>query len=55
MDSYALAFSRSNLGPKSYQKALSKFATPEKAWNGSEKDYAELGIVLKTFKTFNTF
>lgn len=55
MDLYSLAFSLSNLGPKKFQILISYFGTPEKAWNGTEEEYATLGIVLKTYQTFNAF
>lgn len=54
-DKYALAFSVSNLGPKSYQKLLNKFGTSEKAWNAKELGYKELGITGLTFKKFDEF
>lgn len=55
VDKFSLAFSVSNLGPKSFQKILNKFESLEKAWSGSEKEFAEIGIVLKTYKTFDAF
>lgn len=54
-DNYTLAFSCSTLGPKSFQKILIKFGTAEKGWNASEEEFAEIGIVLKTYKNFVEF
>lgn len=55
IDRYSLAFSVSNLGPKSFQKILNKFETAQNAWEGNKEEFAEIGIVLKTYKTFDEF
>jgi len=55
IDKFSLAFSVSNLGPKTFQKILNKFGSAEKGWMGSEKEYSEIDVVLKTYKTFNAF
>ncbi len=55
MDSYSLAFSLSNIGPKRFQLLLNHFETVEKAWDGSKEDYGQIGIVGKTWDTFEKF
>ncbi len=55
MDKYALGFSVSNLGPKSYQKIINTVGNPEKGWNAEELAYKELGIKGLTFKKFDEF
>lgn len=55
MDLYSLAFSLSNLGPKSYQKLINKFGDSKKAWGASRSKYHELNIKDKTFETFDKF
>lgn len=55
MDIYALAFSVSNLGPKSFQKLLNKFGTSQKAWVGNALDFNEVGIRGVAYKKFDTF
>lgn len=55
MDSYTLAFSVSNLGPKTFQKAISEFGSSEKAWQAGKREFAAIGIALKTYETFDAF
>lgn len=55
MDKYALGFSLSNFGPKSFQKVLKSFENLEKAWNGNKEDYEKIGIIGKTFEKFDEF
>lgn len=55
MDEYSLAFSTSNLGPKSYQKILSKLGSSKSAWKGSESRYEEIGIKGITYDRFEKF
>jgi DNA processing protein len=55
MDKYSLAFSVSNLGPKSFQKLLNKFGSSDRAWNATELAYKELGILGLTFNKFEKF
>lgn len=55
MDKYSLAFSISNLGPKSFQKLFNEFGTSERAWNATELAYKELGILGLTFNKFEKF
>ncbi len=55
MDKYSLAFSISNLGPKSFQKLINEFGNAEKAWEGDRSKYYELSIKDKTFATFDKF
>jgi DNA processing protein len=55
IDEFSLAFSVSNLGPKSFQKILNHFSSLEKAWAGTQEEFAEIGIVLKTYQTFDAF
>jgi len=55
MDKYSLAFSVSNLGPKTFQKILNKFGSSEKGWNSTEEELSEIGIKLLTYKKFNDF
>ncbi|MDO8269721.1 MAG: DNA-processing protein DprA, partial [Candidatus Levybacteria bacterium] len=50
-----LAFSVSNLGPKTFQRVLNGFATLEKAWNGTKEEYQKLGIEKLTYKKFDEF
>jgi len=55
MDTYSLAFSLSNLGPKSFQKLLRHFGDAKSAWEGSREDYGKIGIRLKTFGVLEKF
>lgn len=55
MDKFALAFSVSNLGPKTYQKMLNKFDNSENGWNASKEELEEIGIKFLTYKKFNEF
>ena len=55
MDKFSLAFSVSNLGPKTFQRILNKFGSAENGWFGSVKEYAEINVVLKTYKSFDAF
>ncbi len=55
MDIYSLAFSVSNLGPKSYQKLINKFGSAKNAWKGKEEEFAELEIAGLTYKKFDQF
>lgn len=55
MDVFSLGFSVSNLGPKSFQRLVNKFGSPKKAWEGSQKEFAELGIAGLTYKKFDKF
>ena len=50
-----MAFSVSNLGPKSYQKLVNKFGNPKKAWEGDRSKYYELSIKDKTYASFDEF
>ena len=55
MDTYALAFSVSNLGPKSFHKLLNKFGNSEKAWMGDEFGYFDVGIKGVAYSKFDKF
>lgn len=55
VDKYSLAFSVSNLGPKSYQRLLSKFGNSEKAWLGTKEEFEKLNIKKQRFKIFDEF
>lgn len=55
MDKYSLAFSLSNLGPKSFQNTVNKFGNAKKAWEGSKMAYYELGIKKKKYENFAKF
>lgn len=55
MDTYSLAFSVSNFGPKAFQKILSKFEGVQEAWEGSKEEYESIGINGKTFVAFEKF
>ncbi len=52
---YALGFSVSNLRPKSFQKILNNFESLDKGWNAPESQLAKIGIIGKTFATFDKF
>lgn len=55
MDLYSLAFSVSNLGPKSHQKLINKFGSPKLAWEGRRYEFEELEITGLTYKKFDEF
>lgn len=55
MDKYALAFSVSNLGPKSFQRILNKFEDLNEAWGADKNAYEEIEIKEKTYEKFNSF
>lgn len=55
MDLHSLAFSISNLGPKSFQKLINNLGDSKKAWEGTEKEFEKVGIAGLTFKKFSTF
>ncbi len=55
MDIHSLAFSLSNIGPKSFQKLVNKFGNPERGWRGDEKSYASIGIIGVTYRKFDKF
>lgn len=55
IDEYSLAFSVSNLGPKTFQKLINEFGSSKKAWEGERSKYYELSIKDKTFRDFDLF
>ena len=55
MNTFALAFSASNIGPKKFQSILNHFENLEKAWAADEYEYEKIGIIQKTYRTFDEF